>query len=62
MSLKRKLCKTVLIVGHSNSTPNFVNGLLEVKTYKQIDESNNANLYIVTLSEDSKSSILLKID
>lgn len=42
--------KTVLVVGHSNSTPAFVNSILGSKKYQNIDESNNANLYIVTIS------------
>ncbi|MDB4752356.1 nuclear transport factor 2 family protein [Winogradskyella sp.] len=54
--------KTVLIVGHSNTTPIFTNGLIGEKKYKMIDESNNANLYIVTISKDSKTSTLLKVD
>ena len=41
--------QTVLVVGHSNSTPSFVNKLLGEDKYEQIDESNNANLYIVTI-------------
>jgi len=41
--------QTVLVVGHSNSTPTFVNKLLGSDKYEQIDESNNANLYIVTI-------------
>lgn len=40
---------TVLVVGHSNTTPTFVNKLLGQDKYKQIDDSNNANLYIVTM-------------
>jgi len=54
--------KTVLIVGHSNTTPMFSNGLIGEKKYNMIDESNNANLYIVTISKDSKTSTLLKVD
>ena len=41
--------ETVLVVGHSNTTPTFVNKLLGQDKYKQIDDSNNANLYIVTI-------------
>lgn len=42
--------KTVLVVGHSNTTPMFVNSILGTKKYQSIDETNNANLYIVTVS------------
>lgn len=54
--------KTVLVVGHSNTTPFFANKILGKDTYKQIDDHNNSNLYIVTLTKDSKTSVLLKID
>jgi len=43
--------KTVLIVGHSNTTPAFVNMILKEKKYQDIDDNNNGNLYIITLSE-----------
>lgn len=42
--------KTILVVGHSNTTPTFVNSILGTKKYQNIDETNNANLYIVTIS------------
>jgi broad specificity phosphatase PhoE len=54
--------KTVLIVGHSNTTPMFTNALLGEKKYDQISEDNNSNLYIVTVTEKDKTSTLLKID
>lgn len=42
--------KTVLVVGHSNTTPAFVNAIIGDNKYKDIDHNNNANLYIVTIS------------
>ena len=54
--------KIVLIVGHSNTTPQFTNALLGEKKYNDIADDNNANLYIVTVSQDSKSSTLLVVD
>ncbi|WP_299122413.1 histidine phosphatase family protein [uncultured Winogradskyella sp.] len=54
--------KTVLVVGHSNTTPMFTNGLLGEKKYDMIDDNNNANLYIVTVTGDSKTSTVLKVD
>ncbi len=53
--------KTVLIVGHSNTTPQFVNKILEVEKYPEMDDRNNANLYIITISNNNISDILLKI-
>ena len=42
--------KTVLVVGHSNSTPMFVNSIIGEDKYQQIEDTNNGNLYIVTIS------------
>lgn len=50
--------KTVLIVGHSNTTPKFVNQLLGEDKYEDISDDNNANLYIVTITKDGKTSEL----
>ena len=46
------LGKKVLVVGHSNTTPDFVNMLIEEEKYSQIDDSENGNLYIVNLVND----------
>lgn len=54
--------KTVLIVGHSNSTPTFANKILGKQKYQQIDESNYANLYIVSITPKAKNGILLHIE
>ena len=48
--------KTVLVVGHSNTTPAFVNAVLGTKKHDDIDDSNNANLYIVTISSSGEKS------
>lgn len=51
--------KTVLVVGHSNTTPAFVNAVLKQKKYENIDDSNNGNLYILTITGDTKTVQLL---
>jgi len=57
------LGKTILVVGHSNTTPAFVNAVLGTKKYDSIDDNNNANLYIVTISPSGeKSDTLLVIN
>ena len=53
--------KTVLIVGHSNTTPFFANKILGENKYKQIEDNNNNNLYIVTVTKDSKTGVLLNV-
>lgn len=54
--------KTVLVVGHSNTTNAFANKVLGEEKYAQIDDSNNSNLYIVTVTDGKASSVLLKIN
>ncbi|MEM6686785.1 MAG: phosphoglycerate mutase family protein [Bacteroidota bacterium] len=54
--------KTVLIVGHSNTTPAFVNRLIGKETYESIADDNNGNVYIVTITETSKSVQVLTIN
>lgn len=55
--------QTVLIVGHSNTTPMFVNALLGSKKYEDIKDDNNANLYIVTISGSGEiSDTVLLVD
>lgn len=55
--------KTVLVVGHSNTTPAFVNSVLGKDKHPDIDDNNNANLYIVTISPSGEmSDVVLVID
>ena len=52
----------VLVVGHSNTIPDFVNELINDQVYTQIDDLNNSNLYIVNLCDSSISHRLIKIN
>ena len=54
--------EVVLIVGHSNTIPNFVNELINDQVYAQIDDLNNSNLYIVRLCDSSISHRLIKVN
>jgi len=54
--------KSVLVVGHSNTTPEFVNNLIGKEKYKDINDSNNANLFIVTVCGDIISDTLLLVE
>ena len=53
--------KKVLIVGHSNTIPNFVNELIKKGFYDQIDDLNNSNLYLVNICDNNVSHQLLYI-
>jgi len=52
----------VLVVGHSNTIPFFVNGLIDKEVYQQIDDLNNSNLYKVTICNDNITHSLLYIN
>ena len=54
--------KTVLVVGHSNTTNVFVNKILGIDKYDEIKDNNNSNLYIISIINGKASSILLKIN
>jgi len=50
--------KTVLVVGHSNTTPVFVNTILGEKKYEQIDDKDNGKLFIVTVVNNKASVVV----
>ena len=54
--------KTVLVVGHSNTTPQLVNKILQQERYPEIPDSLNGRLYIVTLRDQKAFSQLLSIE
>lgn len=54
--------KTVLVVGHSNTTPQLANKILQQERYPEIPDSLNGRLYIVTLSDQKIFSQLLSIE
>mgnify|MGYP002861990804 CR=1 FL=1 len=51
--------KTILVVGHSNTTPEFVNSLIKNNFYKDISDDNNGNLYYVQKCNNNKPNHLL---
>lgn len=53
--------KTVLIVGHSNTTPDFVNAILGEEKYGYIDEFENGLLYKVIVTDDGATATEEKI-
>lgn len=42
------LGKNVLIIGHSNTTPDFVNKMIDEEKYPTMDDTDNGSLFIVT--------------
>ena len=54
--------QSILIVGHSNSTPSLVNTLLGEDRFPEIEDDNFANLYIVNYVDELSSVALLYIE
>lgn len=53
--------KNVLVVGHSNTTPQFVNAVLGIEKHQEMDDNNNSNLYIVTVTPSGEMSDVLLV-
>ena len=49
------LGKNVLVVGHSNTTPDMVNRLIGEARFSQMEDDDNGGLYIVTLFGNNSS-------
>ena len=60
--MEENIGKSVLIVGHSNSTPTLVNKIIGQDKYSQINDDNNSNLYIVNIRENHITDFLLVVD
>lgn len=52
---KKTYGKTNLVIGHSNTTPQFVNQILNADKYEMIDDSVNYKLFKVEINEDLKT-------
>jgi len=55
------LGKKVLVVGHSNTTPDFVNRMIGAEKYGSMDDSDNASLFIVQLVGNKATDMRLNI-
>ena len=52
----------VLIVGHSNTTPQFVNAIIGEDKYVDIPDDENGMLFMVTVTGDSKNVQIFTVD
>ncbi|TAF59247.1 MAG: phosphoglycerate mutase, partial [Flavobacterium sp.] len=57
---KEQKGQAILIVGHSNTTPDLVNNIINHKVYAPIDDTVFGNLYIITISGNEVSHQLLQ--
>jgi 2,3-bisphosphoglycerate-dependent phosphoglycerate mutase len=53
---KKTKGKTVLVVGHSNTNPAFVNLILKENKYQALDEKEYGSVYMVTVSPDGEKT------
>lgn len=54
--------RQVLIVGHSNTTPDFVNKLLGQEKHQFMDDHDNSSLFIVNIVNGQATDIQLRMD
>jgi len=59
---RQNLGKNVLVIGHSNTTPEFVNQMLGEQKYSQMDDYDNSSLFIVRIINGKATDIRLKMD
>lgn len=60
--LKETNGKTVIISGHSNTTPMLVNKLIGEQKFKDMDDSDNATLFKVTIDGNNRNVETLKVE
>ncbi|SDL44406.1 SixA phosphatase family protein [Kriegella aquimaris] len=56
------LNKKVLVVGHSNTTPEFVNKMIGDNKYSQMDDTDNGSLYIVQIINGTVTDMRLEFN
>ncbi|MEW7290487.1 SixA phosphatase family protein [Aquimarina sp. 2304DJ70-9] len=54
--------KTCVIVGHSNTTPSFVNKIIGKEKYSSIDEKDYSKLYIINITGNTITDTVLTIN
>jgi broad specificity phosphatase PhoE len=60
--IKSNIGENTLVVGHSNTIPDFVNELINEEYYTQIEDLNNSNLYVVSICDSKITHKLIKVD
>jgi phosphohistidine phosphatase SixA len=60
---QKTIGKIVLVIGHSNTNPRFVNSILGEEKYSDIDDKESGSLFIVSISpEGARTSQVLYIN
>lgn len=50
--------QTILVAGHSNSVPEYLNQLTGTKNYQQLDENEYDKIFIVTFNKYGKAQVM----
>lgn len=59
---KDNMGKNVLVVGHSNTTPDLTNKILGTEKYEALADDDNSSLFIVRVIDSTATDIRLKIN
>ena len=54
--------KTTVIVGHSNTTPKFVNKIIKEDKYQNLDEKEYSKLFIIKITQNIITDMVLHIE
>jgi phosphohistidine phosphatase SixA len=55
---KSNIGKTIIVSGHSNTTPTAVNSLLNEERYENIEHNEYGRIFIVTIVDSDKKGVL----
>lgn len=58
--LDKHIGENILVVGHSNTIPRYINTILNKDVYEDIDESDYGNMFIITIKNGEVSDVLLR--
>lgn len=51
--------QAIIVVGHSNTVPTYINLLLEKEQFKQLPEGEYDNMFIVTTTKEGKAAVVV---
>lgn len=58
-AMEKHAGKMILVSGHSNTTPSLANYLTSTEDFQQLDESEYDKVFIISLSEIGKASVVV---
>lgn len=58
-TLRKKWGKTILVAGHSNTTPNLVNLLIKEERFRQLEDADYGKIFIVTIHKSGAADVVV---